>query len=300
MIDVCLLGTGGMVPLPGRFLTALYIRHEGRALLIDCGEGTQMAMRASGMRFKAVDAVLFTHYHADHISGLPGFLLTLGNEGREEPLRLYGPPGLQRVVEALRVIAPELPYPVELWELPREGGVFQAADMWITAFPLEHGQIPCFGYRCALPRARRFDPDQARSLGIPVKLWGRLQKGEDVGGFHARDVLGPVRRGLTLLYATDTRPVDAVAEYGAEAELMVLEGMFGDPAKQQRVLDTNHMLMSEAAELAARARARTLWLTHYSPATQEPEQYLEALRAVFPGTCMGIDGMRTTLRFIEE
>ena len=88
MIDVCLLGCGGMMPLPGRFLTSLYVRTDGRAVLIDCGEGTQTAVRCADLRFKCIDDVLITHYHADHVSGLPGLLLTLGNEGRTAPLRL--------------------------------------------------------------------------------------------------------------------------------------------------------------------------------------------------------------------
>lgn len=300
MIDVCLLGTGGMTPLPERYLTALYVKQRGHAVLIDCGECTQVALRAAGVRFKPVDAILITHYHADHISGLPGFLLTLGNEGREEPLGLYGPPGLKRVVDALRIIAPELPYPVELHELPPTGGCFELWGMEIAAFPLEHGGMPCFGYRADLPRSRRFDPQRARAMQIPVALWNRLQKGEDAGGFRALDVLGPARRGLRLLYATDTRPVPAIAAYGKKADLLVLEGMFGDPEKQQRAADTHHMMMKEAAELACQAQAQALWLTHFSPATREPEQYQEEMQAVFSSARTGTDGMSMTLRFDEK
>lgn len=300
MIELCLLGTGGMVPLAGRYLTALYARHAGRALLIDCGECTQVALRVAGMRFKCVEGICLTHYHADHVSGLPGFLLTLGNEGRVEPLALYGPPGLERVVRALRVIAPELPYQVTLRELPPQGGAFDLAGMRVAAFPLAHGAMPCFGYRAELKRARRFEPERAQTLGVPLALWSRLQQGEDVDGFRSAEVLGPPRRGLAFLYATDTRPVPAIAEYGDSVDLMVLEGMFGDPDKLARAVETNHMMMAEAVALAVQAGARALWLTHFSPATQDPAAYWEELSKGFPGLRMGEDGMKTTLCFDEE
>ena len=112
MLDVCLLGTGGMMPLPRRYLTSFLARYNGSSLMIDCGEGTQVAVKAKGWSFKPIDVICFTHYHADHISGLPGMLLTMGNAERTEPLTLIGPKGLERVVHALRTIAPELPFPI--------------------------------------------------------------------------------------------------------------------------------------------------------------------------------------------
>ena len=102
MIDVCLLGTGGMMPLPYRWLTSLLVRYNGSSLLIDCGEGTQIAMKEKGWSFKPIDVICFTHYHADHISGLPGLLLTMGNAERTEPLTMIGPKGLERVVTVTR------------------------------------------------------------------------------------------------------------------------------------------------------------------------------------------------------
>ena len=117
MFDVCLLGTGGMMPLPNRWLTACFMRYAGTSLLIDCGEGTQITMRLQGWSFKAIDYILFTHYHGDHISGLPGLLLTIGNSGRTEPVTLIGPRNLRRVVEGLLLIAPDLPFPIQYLEL---------------------------------------------------------------------------------------------------------------------------------------------------------------------------------------
>ncbi|MBR3928919.1 MAG: ribonuclease Z [Clostridia bacterium] len=298
MIDVTLIGTGGMMPLPGRFLTSLYVRTNGRAVLIDCGEGTQTAIRTASLRFKCIDAILLTHFHADHVSGLPGLFLTIGNEGRTEPIHLYGPTGLTRVISAFLTIIGELPYDLIFHELPHEGARFEAANLSVTAVSAEHG-MPCFFYHLALSRPGKFDPARARQNGVPLSLWGQLQKGEAVGGFAPSDVLGPARRGLSLLYATDTRPVDKILQYGKDADLFILEGMFGEAEKQARAIETNHMTMQEAAKLALNANAKELWLTHYSPATPHPEEFEEPIKSIFENTVISIDGQSKTLTFEE-
>lgn len=285
------------MPLPHRALTSLYVRHQGHALLVDCGEGTQTAVRTASMGFHAIDAIFITHFHADHISGLPGLLLTIGNEGRREPVHIYGPAGLRDIVSALCVIAPELPFKVVCHELNGDERL-SCIGLDVEVIPLEH-RVPCFGYRFDLPRAGRFDPARAEARGIPVRLWSRLQRGEAVEGFTPEDVLGLPRRGLRLLYATDTRPISALAEYGRQADLLILEGIFGDPMKQQRAELTCHMMMQEAADIAAQAGAKELWLTHLSPATGHPDEYLHALREIFPNTIIGTDGLFKILRFQE-
>lgn len=300
MMDVCLLGNGGMLPLPGRALTALYVRCGGQVVLIDCGEGTQTAIRAAGLRMKPIGTILITHFHADHISGLPGLLLTLGNEGRTEDVHIYGPEGLERVVNALRVIVPELPYPLHCHEWKNEScGTAICAGMDVTAFPLDHG-TPCFGYCLELKRPGKFDPQRAKDNGVPMALWNRLQRGEAVEGFSSEDVLGQPRRGLRLTYATDSRPVENMVTFGRNADLLILEGMFGEPEKLGRAEVTHHMLMQEAAQIAKRAGAQQLWLTHFSPATPEPEEFLPQVQEIFPHTAMGVAGCYTCLRFREE
>ena len=297
MIDVTLLGTGGMLPLPERALTALYVRFDGRALLIDCGEGTQTQLRAAGLRFKPIEAILITHFHADHMAGLPGLLLTLGNEGRTEPLTMYGPIGLEKTVNALRAIFPELPYELQFREFGMEkNDHISVIGLEVDIFPADHG-IDCLGYCLNLNRAGKFDPAAARSKGIPQKLWGRLQKGECVEGFTPADVLGAPRKGIRVLYSTDTRPVPGIVEFGQEADLMILEGMFGEHDKQARAEVSHNMMMQEAAAIAAKTGAKELWLTHYSPATPDPELFAEELNAIFHNTVVAKDGITKTLQF---
>ena len=299
MIDVCLLGTGGMMPLPERALTSLYVRCDGRVVLIDCGEGTQTAIRRASLRFKPIEAILITHFHADHISGLPGLLLTLGNEGRTEPLHIYGPEGLAKVVNCLRIIVGELPYEICFHELPTgEQTHFKCCGLEADAFPLDHG-MPCFGYRLERKRPGRFDPVRAKDRGVPMQLWSRLQRGEALEGYALEDVLGEPRRGIRLLYATDSRPVAQMESLGAEADLLILEGMFGQPEKLDRAKEARHMMMQEAAQIAANAGAKRLWLTHFSPANPEPEEFLASLQEIFPETVIGTDGMFIQLRFPE-
>ena len=299
MLDVCLLGTGGMMPLKNRWLTSAIFRQNGKSLLIDCGEGTQTAIRQNSLRFKNIEGILITHFHADHISGLPGLLLTLGNEARTEPLHMYGPAGLQATVTALRAIVPELPYEIIYHEFDGETAQFPCAGLDVTVFPVDHG-IPCLGYQMSLKRLGRFDARKAKERGIPQQLWGRLQRGECIDGYTPEDVLGAPRRGLSVLYATDTRPVPGIIELGKDADLMILEGMYGEHDKQERALVTHHMMMQEAAQIAKDVNARALWLTHYSPATPDPTLYEEELKAIFPQAELGTDGKTVTLAFDKD
>lgn len=302
MLEVVLPGTGGTVPRRDRWLATCYMRFNGAGLLIDCGEGTQIALKEAGITMKPIDVLCVTHYHADHISGLPGFLLTMGNEGREEPLTVIGPRGLETVLRGLLVIgAPS--FPIRIYEFDDDPAPIQIGDYEIEPFPLQHG-VPCYGYRISISRAGKFDPEKARANGVPMALWSRLQKGEAVegaDGIYTPDmVLGPARRGLSVTYATDTRPVPAIAEMARDGDLLVCEGMYGDPEKEERAEEASHMRFRDAAMLAKEAGVRRLWLTHYSPSMKEPEEFFESeARAVFDRAELGFDGKRETLRFEE-
>ena len=173
MLDICLLGSGGMMPLPKRHLTALTVRYNGHTTLIDCGEGTQVAMKRAGLSPAPIDTICFTHYHADHISGLPGLLLDMGNSDRTEPVQMIGPKGLMRTVKALCVIAPQLPFEIKYHELSENEETFDLDGLRLKAFHVNHN-VTCYGYTFELDRAGRFDADTAKALGIPINYWSVL------------------------------------------------------------------------------------------------------------------------------
>lgn len=304
MLKVTLLGTGGMMPLKERALSSAMVTLNGQNLLIDCGEGTQVQVRSLGLGFKAIDTILITHFHGDHISGLPGLLLSMGNAGRTAPLQIAGPAGLEYVVGCLRVIAPALPFELQFIELnPTDPAPFEAMGLKVTPFPLLHN-IPCLGYRLTLPRAGRFLPERARAHQVPLPLWSVLQR-EPVAQWEGRIftqdmVLTPPRQGLSLVYCTDTRPVPAIAEVGRDCDLMILEAMYGDPEKQARAEKSGHMMMCEAAQLAREAAPRRLWLTHYSPAMPEPDAWIDEARRIFPDAQLGQDGLSIELGWRQD
>ncbi|MCI5509911.1 MAG: ribonuclease Z [Eubacterium sp.] len=303
MLDICLLGTGGMMPLPHRYLTSLMTRYNGSSLMIDCGEGTQVAVKTKGWSFKPIDVICFTHYHADHISGLPGMLLTMGNAERKEPLTLIGPKGLEKVVNALRMIAPELPFPIIMKEINGPEETFRVNGYEITAFRVNHNVL-CYGYTIQIHRTGKFSVERARENDIPLKFWNPLQKGETIEAdgkiYTPNMVLGPDRKGIKLTYCTDTRPTASLVSHAAESDILICEGMYGDPEKEAKAREYKHMTMKEAAAVARDAKVKEMWLTHFSPSLVHPEEYLKTVREIFPDAYVGKDGKSVDLLFEED
>lgn len=291
-----------MMPLPYRWLTSLMLRYNGSSLMIDCGEGSQIAVKEAGLSFKPIDILCVTHFHADHISGLPGLLLTMGNAERTEPLTIIGPQGLERVVSALRIIAPELPFPIECVEIAEPEVNLEKNGYHIHAFRVRHN-VTCYGYSVEIPRGGRFDVERAKALGVPLKLWNRLQKGETLeqdGAVYTPDmVLGPERKGLKVTYCTDSRPTDAIVEAASGADLFICEGMYAEKDKLAKAKQYKHMTFYEAAEMAKRAGVAELWLTHFSPSLMRAEDYMPAVRKIFANAYLGKDGKSVELMFEE-
>lgn len=291
------------MPLPKRWVTSCLMRYNGTSLLIDCGEGTQIALREKGWSFKPINTILLTHFHADHIAGLPGFLLTMGNSDRTEPVRIIGPKGTPRMIAAVRTLAPELPFNLEVIEIESSEQTFHVDGMDITAFRVNHN-ITCYGYEVSIKRSGKFDAERARKNQIPLKFWNPLQKGQTIESdgrvFTPDMVLGAERKGLKVVYTTDTRPTESIGEHAKGADLFICEGMYGEPGMEKKAREHRHMTMMEAAEIARKAEPARMWLTHFSPSLVRPDLYMNTVREVFPEAIAARDGQEITLNFEEE
>ena len=309
MIDITLIGTGALQPLPGRALASAAITLAGRILLLDCGEGTQSAAKGAGVSLMKIDVIALTHYHGDHTFGLPGLLQSMGMAGRTEPVYIVGPQGLEEAMKPFLLLCPYLPYDLILKELP-EGGVslhdLQPAwpeQAYLSSFATIH-KVASQGYRLHLTRPGKFLPQKARELGVPAPCFKLLQRGERVqvgdAVIEPHQVLGEPRRGLSVVYTGDTSACDSVLEAARDADLLICEATYGENEQETLAADHGHMTFSQAARLAAQAGARRLWLTHYSPMIDSAADYAGNATEVFPAACCGEDGMKETLRFDEE
>jgi len=304
MINVTLIGTGGMIPLPERFLASCLIEYNGRSILIDCGEGTQISLHKGKLSISKIDAILITHCHADHVTGLPGLLLTIGNNGRTEPLCIIAPRGSTEIINSLLVVCGFLPYEVRIAELhdtkPTE---FEQIGFKITSIPLKH-HINCVGYSLELLLKPHFQPDKAEKLNIPVKLWKTLHVGENVTVDNKTItpdmVLGKPRNPIKISYVTDTRPVTLIDKVVKNSNLFICEGMYGEDVDSNNAIEKMHMTYSEAANIALKADVKELWLTHFSPSMSKPEEFIDTAKSIFQNTYVGHDLMRKQLKINEE
>ena len=300
MIDVLLLGTGAMMPLPGRWLSSTLVRVNGSLVLFDCGEGTQIAMRQFHWGFRRLDAICLSHLHADHVAGLPGLFHTVANAGRTEPMRIFGPSGTSDVVSGLRVIAPHLPYEIEVIELEDDVTFGLPGGLTGHAREGEH-RVTCLGYRLSADRGRAFRSDRAVALGVPKEQWSLLQDGETVvvdgQTVQPADVLGDARPGIALGLITDTRPTGRLEDLVRGVDLLICEATYGEDDDQQKAILHKHMTIREAAALAERAGVRNLWLTHFGAGMSDPESYRPFARSLFPSAEIGSSGLTGSLTF---
>ncbi len=302
MIDVCLLGTCGMMPMPGRWLSCALVRCGSNLVLVDCGEGTQVPWKTLGWGFRQLGAICLTHMHADHVAGLPGVLFMVAHAGRTEPLDIYGPVGTTYVIEGLRRIAADLPFPIHIHEL-RNGAHFELpGELHASCCSAAHG-IPCLAYRMELRRRPVFLPEQAKALGLPVQLWSRLQHGETVEHngqlFRPEQVLGEPRRGISLAMITDTRPTEQLSAFARDVDLLICESMYDTLEDLPQAKANAHMLAEESAGIALKAGAHQLVLTHFSPKITDTREAERMARRVFANTRAARDGMVITLAFSD-
>lgn len=318
MINLTLLGSGGSMPIPERFLSSLIIEYSGRKILIDCGEGTQVAMRKFNTGFRTVDIICITHLHGDHIYGLPGLLATIGNSNRVEPLTIIGPKFIKVIIENIILPITYLPYDVIVIESPsekmgivkgKEGlevlelGSQKSVEILLSIAELDHS-APCIGYSFYLNRKPKFLLEKAIKNEVPRVLWKTLQHGERMK-YHERIftpdmVLGEDRKGIKLSFITDSRPTDNIIDFIRGSDLFICEGTYGSDDDLIKAIENKHMTFREAANLALKGDANELLLTHFSQAMNDPTEYRENATSVFDNTIIGYDGWKKTLSFEDD
>jgi ribonuclease Z len=302
-LSLRLLGTSASRPTVERNVSSLAVHREGETLMFDCGEGTQRQMMRYGISFSLED-IFFTHMHADHLLGVIGLMRTMALQGRAEPLRLWGPRGSARVLKRAQEFGFERPtFPVEVIEV--EAGRRIARNGYaIAAFAVDHRGSPSLGYALIEEeRKGRFNPDLARSLGIPEgPLWGQIHRGQTVTLDDGRVIepsvlVGEKRPGRTIVITGDTRPCAATIDAARNADLLVHEATFGDE-EAARAVETGHSTAREAAAVAREAGVRRLILTHFSARYSRDAQdlYREAA-GVFSETLIGKDGLELEVPF---
>lgn len=315
MLNLTLLGSGGGMPMPNRFLSSLLINYKGRKILMDCGEGTQVAMRKINTGFKSLDIICITHVHGDHIFGLPGLLSTMGNSDRTDPITIIGPEGIEGIIEDMMRVVSYLPYKVNIIENPMKSlniyssssGIYlkeqhdvHNEEIILSTILLEHS-APCLGYSLYLARKPKFIPSKAVKNKVPIELWSRLQAGEDIRYkeklYYPSMVLGEKRTGIKLSYITDTRPIDTIPKFINGSDLLICEGTYGDNKDMDKAIKNKHMTFSEAAELARKGNVKELLLTHFSPAIDEPKGYNLNAKSIFENSIIGFDGFTKSLSY---
>jgi ribonuclease Z len=296
-LDVLFVGTAGSAPSARRGLPATLVRRGGDRLLFDCGEGTQRQLvRSTGL--VELEEIFITHFHADHVLGLPGMLKTFALRQRERALAVYGPVGLRALFGVLKPLVGRVTFPVELYELAPNDEL-ERDGYRIAAYSTDHAE-GALGYALVEdPRPGAFDPERATQLGItPGPDFGRLQEGETVDGVAPDQVMGEPRRGRRVVLAGDTAPSEMTRLVAYEADLLVHEATFLDE-EADRAAETRHSTARQAAELAAAASVTMLALTHISPRYGGKEVRDEA-RAVFENTVVPRDFDRIEIPFPER
>ena len=301
MVDLTLLGCGGGMPTPERFLSSLLINFMGHKILVDCGEGTQISMKIANTGFKTIDVICITHIHADHIIGLPGLLSTIGNSNRVEPLLIIGPKGIKEAIEGLMVVVKYLPYEVKVIECPSEDICLYNNTLSISILELDHS-TPCIGYSFYFKRRPKFDIEKANYNNVPKILWNKLQKENksiELNGitYMPNMVMGQPRKGIKLSFITDSRPLITMNEFIKDSDLFICEGTYGCDEDIHKAVKNKHMTFREAAYLAKEGNVKKLLLTHFSTAMADPEFYVDSALRVFKNTIVGSDRLQLNLQF---
>jgi len=295
-MKITFLGTSGSMPTQSRSSSCIAIKRKGEIILLDCGEGAQRRMVEARLGFRRPTRIFVTHLHGDHVLGLPGLLQTMNLLGRERPLHVYGPRGLTQFIEAFSHSLGGPGFPVHVHEILEEGTIHEGEEYDVVAVAADHEVVTWSYVLEEHPRPGRFHPEKAKELGVPLgPLWKKLQRGEDVEledgtVVWSGEVVGPPKKGLKVAYSGDTRPNKAFARAVEGSDLIIHEATF-DSSLEEKAHENSHSTAAQAAEVAKKAGASALVLTHISSRYPDPGPLLEEAREIFPFTLVAEDLM---------
>ncbi|WP_340818728.1 ribonuclease Z [Methanolobus sp. WCC4] len=305
MLRVTFLGTGGSLPTPERNPSAVMVNREGELMLFDCGEGTQQQMMRAKTGMKALSSIFISHFHADHMLGIPGLIQTMSFHGRTEPLKIYGPHWVHEFARILSALGYyKLRFEIDAIDLS-PGDVIKRDDYSIMAIKTEHS-IPSLGYALVEnERSGKFDRQKAIELGVPPgPLFSKLHRGEsvEVDGkvIHSKDVVGKARPGRKIVYTGDTRPCKAILEASRDADLLIHDSTLANE-QQEWAIESMHSTAQEAATLAKEANVLKLVLTHISSRySDDPSQLLKEAKEVFDKVVVADDLMELDIPYRDK
>lgn len=305
MLRVTFLGTGGSLPTPERNPAAIMVNREGELMLFDCGEGTQQQMMRAKTGMKALSSIFITHFHADHILGIPGLIQTMSFHGRTEPLKIYGPHHVHEFARILSALGYyKLRFEIDAIDL-EPGDIVKRDGYSIHAIRTQHS-VPSIGYALIEDeRVGRFDREKAIDLGVPPgPLFSKLHRGEqvEVNGriISSEEVVGKARPGRKIVYSGDTRPCQGILEASRDADLLIHDATLAND-QQEWAQESMHSTAEEAARLAKEANVFRLILTHISSRYSEnAEPLLIEAKKVFDNTVIAEDLMETEVLFREQ
>ena len=285
-LSIIFLGTGGSWPTVKRNVTSIAIKRGKEILLFDCGEGTQRQFQKSNLSYMQVSKIFITHFHGDHFLGLPGLIQTMQLNDREKPVDIYGPKGMDKLIDQLLSLGYFKPsYNVISHEVDQDD-ILEFDDYKINVFRVKHA-IPALGY-CLIENKRpgKFDKPKALKLGIPEgPLFNKLQKGNSVTLKDGRQispemVLGPSRQGRKIVISGDTKPIKEMAAYAKNADILIHEATFHSELTETAA-EYGHTTALQAAEIAKKAKVEKLYLTHISPRYLDYHKIEDEARKIF-------------------
>jgi len=303
-LRIVFLGTSAAVPQKERFLSSLALQREnGEIFLFDCGEGAQYQMMKFNINFQKISKIFFTHLHGDHWFGIFGLLHTMKQMGRTTPLTIYGPYGIKQLFTGLFGVEDNLgfPFPIDFFEITEEGFVYADDDYQIFAKRVLHSVFTLSYAYQEKPRLGRFDKEKARAYKVPRgPKWRQLTEGKAVLSSENKVitpamVLGPARRGFKIVIGSDgLYDPESFAAFAAGADLLVMEATFGD---EQAALarEKLHSTARWSAQIATKAKAKRLVLTHISPRYKEDQALVSQACEEFPGAIVAYDGLELQL-----